>query len=540
MLGTGQRISFKIALIGFVVLCLCVSSWADCQTGSWDYDNGIVWACNSDCSDATKSCSEVFYDAYTYRYNYYTGSNSYQKSCNLYGASSSCAGGIQYFGTSACNYTTRCTTQAEADSVANSLNKVDSVKVCHNITYIDENFVNTQYMQLYRCPENYTAFSECEPLMEIPGTCGQNGYESGVQPPDSLDTGADCFASFQGDCYMVDKSTGNTFTCPCEDNSCLSAQLSLADGSCINPYAPKSSSSSSVSSSGSSSPSSSETQYSSYENISSPSVDSAGDWEYDYSGILNAINSNVVDLDNDLQSQFFDVKQQMRNWQDQQELNNSMVRANTQQIASNVDYTNTLIKQSVVPSINQASNHIANTITSANSSMQNKLDDIYGEWSGLWSQFVDTSYVDNNDYSIDTITYDTITSAEHLAFLDSMRAERSSIDSLLDSIDARLDSNRHDTIALDAIYDYSDSNEIKSKFSYLFMPGNTGGSCPVFEIPNFSFPVIGTQEFKIDFGNLLGRFDLCLLIRWIVRLATTIVIMFGTFRAVTTAFGSRD
>ena len=52
----------------------------------------------------------------------------------------------------------------------------DSVKVCHNITYID-NYVSTQYMQLYKCPDGYTSFSECEPLMEVPGTCGQNGYE---------------------------------------------------------------------------------------------------------------------------------------------------------------------------------------------------------------------------------------------------------------------------------------------------------------------------------------------------------------------------
>ena len=111
-----MQIMFKFfhgVLLVVALAGLFVSSWADCQTGSWSFDNGFKYVCNEDCSDAVIECLAVKYDAHTYRYNYYSGgSPGYMKSCSFYGPNSSCSGGRQYYGVAACDYTIRCTTQA--------------------------------------------------------------------------------------------------------------------------------------------------------------------------------------------------------------------------------------------------------------------------------------------------------------------------------------------------------------------------------------------------------------------------------------------
>ena len=54
---------------------------------------------------------------------------------------------------------------------------------------------------------------------------------------------------FDNNCFMMDRNTGNSFQCPCQDNSCNDAYNQMALGNCVNPY----SSSNSQGSSGSSS-----------------------------------------------------------------------------------------------------------------------------------------------------------------------------------------------------------------------------------------------------------------------------------------------
>lgn len=336
-----------------------------------------------------------------------------------------------------------------------------------------------QQMFLLKCEEGYTKPEDCELLMQVPGTCAQNGYEAGEQPKDSTEKSADCFATFQGDCYMMDRATGNTFTCPCENNSCRAALQDVADGTCINPYAPKSSPSSSASSSPSSSDSSPSSSEIPHDTIPAQKVDSSGDWEYDYSGILNAINNNIIDVDNNMNSQFYDVKAQMRAWQEQlQQLESQQleaqnnIRANTQQIASNTDYTNTLVKQSVVPAINSAKNGISNTIKEENSKLIEKFNDMIGEVQSIGNTLnssVDVGTFPDTAYNInyDTISIDSV----HLPNIDSLvRMNQAWLDSVQHVVDSINDPDRHDTIGLMEIYDFGDSNEIRQKLSDFFSP----------------------------------------------------------------------
>lgn len=419
----------------------------------------------------------------------------------------------------------------------------DSVVVCENATQVEDGPIYTQ-MLLFKCvkSDNSSGFDSdrCRLMMNVPGTCGQNGYESGVQPSDSVAPDVDCFAAFDNTCYMMDKQTRNTFACGCDNNSCYLAKLAVASGDCRNPYASSSpsssgssspSSASSASSSGSSSPSSSEGRPD--ENISSPAVESGsgGDWEYDYSGILNSINNNVIYVGNGVQAVNSSVQALNGSME---RLNGTMgdVRANTQGIISNTEYTNTLINQKIVPAINSAS-----------SAITGKLDQFHGEWSGLWSDFT-TSTSTDFDYS-DTIDYyepdysDEIKDTSVLNLRDTIIAHKRSLDSTI----AYVDSVRNDTttnyVALDDIYDWSDTNQIKQKLSDFFIPNvSTLQSCPVIDYTIDWPSPIGSQRWYIPFGNLYGRFDLCEICRQLVKFLTLIIISLNSIKSIIRAFSS--
>ena len=419
----------------------------------------------------------------------------------------------------------------------------DSVMVCENATQVEDGPIYTQ-MLLFKCEvsDNSQGYDDdkCRLMMNVPGTCGQNGYESGVQPSDSVAPEVDCFASFDNTCYMMDKKSQNTFACSCDNNSCYLAKLAVASGDCKNPYASSSpsssassspSSASSASSSGSSSPSSSEGRPD--ENISSPATESgsSGDWEYDYSGILNAINNNVIYVGNGVQA----VNSSVQNLGGSIERLNGTgeaIRANTQGIISNTQYTNTLINQKIVPAINSAS-----------SAITGKLDQVHGEWSGLWNDFTTSTstefqYDDTLDYTLEPDYSDEVTDTSLTHLRDTIMAHKRSLDSVI----AYVDSVRNDTstnyVALDSIYDWGDTSQIKSKLSKFFIPNvSTLQSCPAFDF-TVDWPIIGTQRTYINFGNVLNGVDFCELIRGFVRFLTLIFILFNSVRAIIRAFSS--
>lgn len=543
--------SFVCTAVLVVLSVMAVKSWGACayvrgncgvqeNTGSY----ACLYQTNVSCGSGTGS-------------SYFTPCNStYPELVSLGSKIDQVWGGGNVCYARADNYC--CQTQAEVDSLRCSeichapdycLNGVcvpgqrDSLVVCENATQVEDGPIYTQ-MLLFKCEkaDNSQGYDDdkCRLMMNVPGTCGQNGYESGVQPSDSIAPGVDCFASFDNTCYMMDKPTRNTFACGCDNNSCYLAKLAVASGDCKNPYASSSpsssgssspSSASSASSSGSSSPSSSEGRPD--ENISSPATESgsSGDWEYDYSGILNAINNNVIYVGNGVQAVNSSV----------QALNGSMerlngtagaIRANTQGIISNTGYTNTLINQKIVPAINSAS-----------SAITGKLDQVHGEWSGLWNDFT-TSTSTDFDYS-DTIDYyepdysDEIKDTSVLNLRDTIMAHKRSLDSVI----AYVDSVRNDTttnyVALDSIYDWSDTNQIKQKLSDFFIPNvSTLQSCPVIDYTIDWPSPIGSQRWYIPFGNLYGRFDLCDICRQIVKFLTLIIISLNSIKSIIRAFSS--
>lgn len=522
----------------------------------------------SSCGASISNCPSSYQSGGYYYTNAISAGVSIGGQTNWLGDTGYYGGSCSYCSSSACHYMCRyglrCSTQAEADSVSCvSSGKLwqngqcqepprDTLTICQNTWGGDVSLDGGgggyigSYMELWKCPDNYTSYEDCVPQMRVPGTCSQNGYEAGVQPKDSIPRTADCFASFEGDCYMMDRATQQQFLCSCatDNNSggdCSQAYRDLQSGACRNPYA-SSSASSSPSSSGSSSPSSSGGTSSPSSSGSGgdrpgeshdvPRVDSAGTWNYNYSGILNAINNNVIAVDNSVNRAASSIGEAVR----EQSQDLGFIRANTQQVASNTQYTNNLINNSVVPSINGAANSVTMEIKG-----------FKDEWSGLWSDFNEkvfssSSVVDTSNYPSSHVDWDTIQPDTNLSTMaDTLAAHRAALDSLMHSIDSARADTVHNVIALDAIYDFSDSLTIKQKMSNIFFPASASvasGSCPVFNPPIGALPIVGQLSWKIDFGNLFGNFDLCSFVRWLVRLSTAILIIFGTFKAVVKAFAS--
>ncbi len=211
------------------------------------------------------------------------------------------------------------------------------------------------------------------------------------------------------------------------------------------------------------------------------------------------------------------------------------IRANTQQIVSNTDYTNTLIKQSdanrkaenaaLIAKYNQMIGEVEQT--------NNSLEQIFSSASS------DFDYDDTTDYSLEVDYDETITDTASLNLRDSvMRHKRE-----LDSVIAYVDSVRNDTttnyVALDSIYDWSDTSSIKQKLSDFFIPGVSElNSCPVFHFEVTWPQPVGEQRWRIDFGNLLNGIDFCSVVRGLVKLGTLIFILFNTIYSFIRAFSS--
>lgn len=535
--GSGDSYFGAFSVILVLLLCLCVSSWGACR------ESGDAGSCTSSCRGGgswSGQCCMSSCNDFTITING-TGANQNCVITKVYNAGCS-------YGYPTCAYKyVICDTQAEADSVACEANcqspnqcingvctepPKDSVKVCANETTCELGQGCSTQMGLFKCPDGYTSLTECEPLMLVPGTCSQNGYETGEQPPDSVDYGAKCFASFDGSCYMMDNATGNQFQCDCQDNSCNDAYNQMALGNCKNPYAQSSASSSPSSSvsqsSGSSSPSSSADRPP--DSVESPKVDSGGVWNYDYNEILNSINNNVIFLDNSVNNGFGQVHNdltQMQTTAGQQLMQEEYIRANTQQIASNTDYTNTLIKQS-------DANRKAE-----NSALIAKYNQMIGEVESIGNTLNSSADVGTLPDTAYNINYDTLSiDTAPLPNIDSLVSMNQAwLDSFQQAVDSINDPDRHDTIGLMEIYDFSDTNEIRQKLSDFFFPGAVSNTCPVLDHTIHWPEPMGDQRWYIDFGNLLGKFDICAFVRWVVRLFTTIAIIFGSFKAVMRAFG---
>lgn len=413
-----------------------------------------------------------------------------------------------------CDYTVKCSTQAEADSVANShAGRDTTIFVCNESMEYDYTTgrESQPYMQLYRCDCKWNTQTntgtcngktqidprtDCELVMNVPGTCNDNGYQQGPNT-DTTGSSATCYAVIGDNCYMRDNRTGNTFSCPCDGN-CNYAYEQIIQGFCSNPYTSSASQDSTIDVFGSSSSMGGSSASQGGED-SSASGDST-DFEYDYTSILEAIRANTQGTMN-----------------------------NTQNIDANFAQTNISINN-----VTNAVNNVTNAVNNASSNIGNKLNTLitdFGEYSTMWANSDGGVVVDTSgDYPFDTSYVD--------SSLDSVwnRVLRTKAES--DSILDVMGDTTTKYIVFDSIYDWSDSAKIKSTFSDFFFNTPASNSCPVFDFTMQDLPVMGTLRMYIDFGDLFGKFDLCLFIRGLVRLATLIVIVFGTIKAVRTAFSN--
>lgn len=431
-----------------------------------------------------------------------------------------------------------CSTQAEADSANCALNPTapgcvvlqdTSIFVCNES--FEYNYQTGQekqpYMQLYRCDckwdatnhtgtcngkTNVNPKTDCELVMNIPGTCNQNGYQQGPNT-DTTGSSATCYAIVGDKCYMRDNRSGNTFTCGCDGN-CNYAYEQMNRGLCENPYFSSASqdstfdpfsSSSFPSSSGGEGGEGGETSSSSEggEGTSGSSAGDSSDFEYNYTSILEAIQANTQGTMN-----------------------------NTQNIDANFLQVNTNINN-VTNAVNSASSNIAGAVNNASSNIGGKLNtliDDFGEYTTLWTSYKDSMLHPQGDVAFDSgYQNDSVG-----MFRDSISRHMHDIDSILDA----MGDTTTNYIVFDSIYDWNDTASIKDKLGGFFFNAPASNSCPVFNLQVNDLPIMGDMDWSIDFGNFFGRLDFCSLIRALVRLGTLIAIVLGTIQAFRKAFSN--
>lgn len=548
----GHALKSKSVLVAthavfLALLLFCTHSWGACQSSTSDYYSyslgrvtcyygqscgvGDVPKCSS--TNACVSCPST-YSANGYFYA--DGRNSNASSAWCLDVNSSCGSTSPL---SYCRYYTRCTSQAEADSVKCELNpsapgcvvlQDTSIFVCNES--FEYNYQTGQekqpYMQLYRCDckwdatnhtgtcngkTNVNPKTDCELVMNIPGTCNQNGYQQGPNT-DTTGSSATCYAIVGDKCYMRDNRSGNTFTCGCDGN-CNYAYEQMNRGLCENPYFSSASqdstfdpfsSSSFPSSSGSEGGEGGETSSSSGEGGEGTSGSSAGDsidFEYDYTSILEAIQANTQGTMN-----------------------------NTQNIDANFIQVNTNINN-VTNAVNSASSNIAGAVNNASSNIGGKLNTLigdFGEFTTLWASYKDSMLHPQGDVAFDSGYHNDSVGM----FRDSISRHMHDIDSILDA----MGDTTTNYIVFDSIYDWNDTASIKDKLGGFFFNAPASNSCPVFNLQVNDMPIMGDMDWSIDFGNFFGRLDFCSLIRALVRLGTLIAIVLGTIQAFRKAFSN--
>lgn len=526
------------------LLFFCAHSWGACESGN--FSAGSFYQCSythTNCTGTTVFCntggSAIDCEGTKQVGNYYySGLQPVANGNCSSNYARTCLGSWGYSCRSAyCNATIRCTTQAEADSAYCALNPQDpscvpaeqdtSIFVC-NESY-EYNYHTGQekqpYMQLYRCDCKWDATNmtgtcngktnidpkvDCELVMNVPGTCNDNGYQQGPNT-DTTGSSATCYAIVGDKCHMRDNRSGNTFTCTCDGN-CNYAYEQMKRGFCENPYFssasqdstfdPFSSSSFPFSSGGESGESSSSSGEGG-EGTSGSSASDSSDFEYDYTSILEAIQANTQGTMN-----------------------------NTQNIDANFIQVNTNINN-VTNAVNSASSSIAGAVNNASSNIGGKLNtliDDFGEYTTLWTQYKDSMLHPQGDVAFDSGYHNDSVGM----FRDSISRHMHDIDSILDA----MGDTTTNYIVFDSIYDWNDTASIKDKLGGFFFNAPVSNSCPVFNLQVNDMPIMGDMDWSIDFGNFFGRLDFCSLIRALVRLGTLIAIVLGTIQAFRKAFSN--
>lgn len=373
-------------------------------------------------------------------------------------------------------------------------------------------------INLYECYYDSCAMSlNCQIKSHFPaGSLSCDDFNDGCQGGDC----GRCIASIGSQC-TIQCPNNVTINCAC-DGSCDHAktltacrcpqQSSSSGGSSSSGESSSSGGSSSSGEGSSSSMSSSSAQSSSSElprSSSSPKDSSNGDWEYDYSQVLNEIEYNTRLTSN----------------------NTKQIASNTNEIATNTNiaagYLSSIDKWASTINFNMQaeSGQIINAIESgatqvANAS--NAVADSVGHSNEILEQINSSVGVLGDSVEIPDIS----------EWLDSAN---SSIESL---------KNPETTfVRVDSLQ--SDTSRFKSKYSSMFLTNvYTRNGCYEFKIAkpsqNSVFGRFFSTDIVVNFGNLANTFDLCAILRGICRISGAILVLLISIKSYRSAFSSSD
>ncbi|MCQ2063792.1 MAG: hypothetical protein MJY99_10720 [Fibrobacter sp.] len=454
----------------------------------------------------------------------------------------------------------------------------------------DPNVAPSWYVSIVNCTGKYNTGTReitninCTSGMRVPGRCSDYGCDKGTnlgatnckKNPDPSKPDPGCFGR-SGSTVWLMGSSGNPFSCETRDGSCQEAIDNYKSGKCKDPNEParpdpSSSDSPDPSSSDSPDPSSSDSPDPSSSDSPDPSSSSSGGGGgggYDYRAVL-------AHIDNDLHSA-----------NGHHEKTNILLAGINQTISN---YVVPSINR-VVSGVQTANSHLLQ-VTSNQSQEILKLTDIDGHLQGVKS-YIDTTnkrlynidlnlernlsalgdslhalrdtpisvtvnvsspssspsssdseepdldYPDTLDYSDFVDDWDTSFYALGDSMHSRIMAHSSRVDSVISSMDSVLrwrdtvdaDTN-HNYLALDSVYNFSDTSAIKSKFSKLFFNTPAGGCF----VCHLEITVFNKRHYReINFGNFAGV-DICSIIRGLVRVFTCLIIIFTTVRSFIRAF----
>lgn len=373
-------------------------------------------------------------------------------------------------------------------------------------------------INLYECYYDSCAMSlNCQIKSHFPaGSLTCDDFNDGCQGGDC----GRCIAAIGSQC-TIQCPNNVTINCAC-DGSCDHAmtltdcrcpeQSSSSGGSSSSGESSSSGGSSSSGEGSSSSMSSSSGQSSSSElprSSSSPKDSSNGDWEYDYSQVLNEIEYNTRLTSN----------------------NTKQIASNTNEIATNTNiaagYLSSIDKWASTINFNMQaeSGQIINAIESgatqvANAS--NAVADSVGRSNEILQEINSSVGVLGDSVEIPDIS-------------DWLDSANSSIESLKnpDTTFVRVDSLQ------------SDTSRFKSKYSSMFLTNvYTRNGCYEFKIAkpsqNSVFGRFFSSDIVVNFGNLANTFDFCAILRGICRIAGAILVLLISIKSYRSAFSSSD
>lgn len=333
-----------------------------------------------------------------------------------------------------------------------------------------------------------------------------------------------CIAAIGANC-TIQCPGGTTINCKC-DGSCLVAQT-RKDCQC-----PQQSSSSSPPQSSSSSPdenssssddqnlSSSNNQENSSSSLEVPRSSSSprdtssnGDWEYDYSQVLNEI-----------------------------EFNTRRTASNTSQIASNTNEiaTNTNVSAGYLSSIDKWQSTINFNLQAESGKIQSAIESGAAQAADATKALGDSighlgDSLGRTNSLLDDIKgtlSDSVPDVDISGWQDSANA-----------IISKLENPETTLVRVDSLE--NDTSRFKSSYSRFFLSGAySRDGCYEFKMAkpaqDSKFGRFFKNDIVVDFGNLAGTFDFCAIFRGICRIAGALLVILISIKSYRSAFSSED